>query len=239
MVLHFNVKGKSRKAMVKAIEKEIGGKAKYLGVPSCAYEIGNYTVGRNGELEFGDFDDIDEAAPVIDACIAATGITPEELESHTDTEENTDAGADEGEDKLSCDGVSISVPRAGFTNKAIENLHKLVESKAPLMKKAFLTDELPIIEEEETISFPWFANCNADSVMPYTKFIAAICDMAKNQKRITAKPKENENEKYAYRCFLLRLGFIGDEYKKDRKVLLANLDGSSAFKAGAKKGGEQ
>ena len=63
--------------------------------------------------------------------------------------------------------------------------------------------------------------------------------MAKNQKRITAKPKENENEKYAFRCFLLRLGFIGDEYKTDRKVLLANLDGSSAFKAGAKKGGEQ
>ena len=56
---------------------------------------------------------------------------------------------------------------------------------------------------------------------------------------ITAKPKENENEKYAFRCFLLRLGFIGDEYKTDRKVLLANLDGSSAFKAGAKKGGEQ
>ncbi|MFR0901385.1 MAG: virulence protein, partial [Anaerobutyricum sp.] len=92
---------------------------------------------------------------------------------------------------------------------------------------------------EETISFPWFSNCNADSVTPYTRFIAAICDMAKNQKRITAKPKENENEKYAFRCFLLRLGFIGDEYKTDRKVLLANLDGSSAFKAGAKKGGEQ
>ena len=52
MVLHFNVTGESRKAMVKAIEKEIGGKAKYLGVPSCAYEIGSYTVGRNGELEF-------------------------------------------------------------------------------------------------------------------------------------------------------------------------------------------
>ena len=65
MVLHFNVKGESRKAMVTAIEKEIGGKARYLGVPSCAYEIGSYTVGRNGELEFGDFDDIDEVADII------------------------------------------------------------------------------------------------------------------------------------------------------------------------------
>ena len=54
--------------------------------------------------------------------------------------------------------------------------------------------------------------------------------MAKNQKRITAKPREDENEKYAFRCFLLRLGFIGDEFKEDRKILLKNLDGSSAFK---------
>ena len=93
MVLHFNVKGESRKAMVTAIEKEIGGKARYLGVPSCAYEIGNYTVGRNGELEFGDFDDIDEVAPIVDACIMATGITPAEWEESKDAEETETEGA--------------------------------------------------------------------------------------------------------------------------------------------------
>ena len=37
MVLHFNVKGESRKAMVKAIEKELSVKARYLGVPSCSF----------------------------------------------------------------------------------------------------------------------------------------------------------------------------------------------------------
>ena len=67
MVLHFYVTKDKRKAMVQAIEKEIGGKAKYLGVPSCAYEIGNFTVGKNGELEFGDFDDLHEIAPIVDA----------------------------------------------------------------------------------------------------------------------------------------------------------------------------
>ena len=40
---------------------------------------------------------------------------------------------------------------------------------------------------------------------------------------------------YAFRCFLLRLGFIGDEYKAVRKILLANLSGSSAFKNGSRK----
>ena len=62
MVLHFNVKGESRKAMVKAIEKELGVKARYLGVPSCSYEVGNYTVGRNGELEFADGESMEETA---------------------------------------------------------------------------------------------------------------------------------------------------------------------------------
>lgn len=151
MVLHFNVKGESRKAMVKAIEKEIGGKAKYLGVPSCAYEIGNFTVGKNGELEFGDFDDLDEVAPIVDACVLATGVSPAEWENNATEEENADTEATEGEDEQTCDGVSISVPRDGFTDEALENLHKLVESKAPLMKKAFLTDDLPIIEEETSM----------------------------------------------------------------------------------------
>ena len=44
-----------------------------------------------------------------------------------------------------------------------------------------------------------------------------------------------ENEKYAFRCFLLRLGFIGEEYKVERKILLKNLTGSSAFKNGENK----
>ena len=65
-------------------------------------------------------------------------------------------------------------------------------------------------------------------------FISALCEMAKTQKRITAKGKSVDNEKYAFRCFLLRLGFIGDEYKAERKILLRNLTGSSAFKSGTK-----
>ncbi|OQA05479.1 MAG: hypothetical protein BWY65_02388 [Firmicutes bacterium ADurb.Bin373] len=56
--------------------------------------------------------------------------------------------------------------------------------------------------------------------------------MAKNQKRVTATEKAYDNEKYAFRCFLLRLGFIGPEYKEERKILLSRLTGSAAFKNG-------
>ena len=227
MVLHFNVKGESRKAMVTAIEKEIGGKARYLGVPSCAYEIGSYTVGRNGELEFGDFDDIDEVAPIVDACVMATGITPAEWEENKDAEET------EKEDTME---LILTIP---FTKVNVGNLTSLLEAKGSLIKDALGITDLRFEMNEDSVSFPWFSKVEPEEAMTYTKFITAICDMTMKQKRITAKPKENENEKYAFRCFLLRLGFIGDEYKADRKLLLSKLNGSSAFKFGAKKGGEQ
>ena len=227
MVLHFNVKGESRKAMVTAIEKEIGGKARYLGVPSCAYEIGNYTVGRNGELEFGDFDDIDEVAPIVDACVMATGITPAEWEENKDAEET------ETEDTME---LTVTLP---FTKVNVGNLTSLLEAKGSLIKDALGITDLRFEMNEDSVSFPWFSKVEPEEAMTYTKFITAICEMTMKQKRITAKPKENENEKYAFRCFLLRLGFIGDEYKADRKLLLSKLNGSSAFKSGAKKGGEQ
>ena len=56
--------------------------------------------------------------------------------------------------------------------------------------------------------------------------------MAKKQQRVNATEKHVENEQYAFRCFLLRLGFVGPEYKADRKFLLKNLSGNSAFRDG-------
>ena len=180
MVLHFNVTGESRKAMVKAIEKEIGGKAKYLGVPSCAYEIGSYTVGRNGELEFGDFDDIDEVAPIVDACVMATGITPAEWEGNKDAEEAETEGAME---------LTVTIP---FTKVNVGNLTSLLEAKGNLIKDALGITGLRFEMNEDSISFPWFSKVKPEEAMTYTKFITAICEMTMKQKRITAKPKENE-----------------------------------------------
>ena len=78
----------------------------------------------------------------------------------------------------------------------------------------------------------WFPQVDADSAAAYTHFISALCEMSRNAKRVTATEKPVDNEKYAFRCFLLRLGFIGSEYKAERKILLKNLTGSSAFKNG-------
>ncbi|MCD8109144.1 MAG: virulence protein [Clostridiales bacterium] len=115
-------------------------------------------------------------------------------------------------------------------------LTRILEAKGKLIKKALGVDSLPIEIGEAAISFPWFQELpDADTSTAYTHFISALCKMSREQKRVTATEKEVDNEKYAFRCFLLRLGFIGEEYKTDRKILLKNLTGSSAFKSGARK----
>ena len=125
---------------------------------------------------------------------------------------------------------------AGFTETALQNLHTLVEAKGSLIKKALGVNSLPINQIDDRLDFPWFAeDSTPEELNAYMHFVTALCEMAKKQKRITAKEKETDNEKYAFRCFLLRLGFIGAEYKGERKILLRNLSGSSAFRSGSRK----
>ena len=134
------------------------------------------------------------------------------------------------------DLLVIEIPKENFTDIALSNLEKILESKGDLIKKALGVEELPIEQTEETLRFPWFSfDEDAEKVKAYTHFITALCDIEKKQKRITATAKEVDNEKYAFRCFLLRLGFIGPEYKTERKILLSKLSGSSAFKSGIAK----
>ena len=217
MILHFNVIGETRKKMVKAIEKVTGIRAVYLKVPSCAYQVGSYKVGKNGELEFNEEEC---ASNIIDACVLVTGKHPEEWEDNA-TEE---VKAPQNESL----GLTVVIP---LERVHIENLTAIISSKVDLIKKALEINNLPIIADTEKVSFPWFKeNLDEESLQTYTRFIAALCKMSVTQKRIQAKKKEVDNEKYAFRCFLLRLGFIGPEFKKDRKLLLKNLEGSSAFK---------
>ena len=222
MVIQFNVNGEDRKVMVKAIEDELGVKATYLGVPSCAYQVGGFKVGKLGELEFADGEMTEEVSKVIDACIRATGVTPEglpEAESDQEEAENTQEEAPM---------LTISVP---LDKVKVGNLTALVDAKAGLIRTALGVQDLRIDVGAEKVSFPWFSgDLDADTIQAYTQFIEALCKMSVNQKRVQAREKPVENEKYAFRCFLLRLGFIGAEYKQTRKVLLKNFEGSSAFR---------
>ena len=224
MIKHFNVSGEAKKRLVKLISSHLGLESKYLGVPSCAYRIGGYTVNKDGSLSW---EEDDERTVGLLEALKGEGFSATEDDEETEEEVLVE---EEMEEEAEVNRLCISFPKSMYEKRTLENLKNLVESKGALMKKAFRTESLEIVEDDEKVSFPWFELIDSDHFNAYTQFITAITKMAKEQKRILGKERDVENEKYAFRCFLLRLGFIGDEYKLTRKILLENLEGSAAFK---------
>lgn len=227
MKLDYNCTGADRKSMVAVLAVHTGQKVKYLGAPSFAYQVDCITVDKNGVLHLDDNADPDWVEAI------QTRLTASGFNCISEAYENP-----QPEPMMDNEpgGISIQMPMASFTESSLQNLFDLVDSKGGLIKKALGVSDLTINLLDDRLAFDWFpADLTPDEVNAYTAFVAALCEMARNQKRITAKEKDVDNEKYAFRCFLLRLGFIGADHKQNRKILLRSLSGSSAFKAGQKK----
>jgi hypothetical protein len=127
----------------------------------------------------------------------------------------------------------VKVPRGSMTDTQVENLKLIVEKKAVVLKKAFLTENITITEEGGNLGFPWFTlTGDGKESMVFMRFVTKLLALAKRAQRVNGGPaKTVANEAYAFRCWLLRLGYIGDEYKEDRKILMRNFTkGSSAFR---------
>jgi len=217
MEAKFNVTGEARKALVKATREALGWEPVYKGAPSFAYAVNNVTISREGTLAWDERTDEAVIRNLLSK-LRELGFVFEEEETAVDDH---------------CDTLTIEMPRAGFTDAALQNLDRLIASKATLIKKATGADSLLVERTETTIRFPWFKfDLDGATVAAYSRFIGALCAAAKEQKRVQAKEKTVENEKYTFRVFLLRLGFVGDDYKAARKILLQNLSGNSAFKSG-------
>ena len=205
MIRKINLEGRARKELAAAISEITGEKAVYRQMPTCNYDIGEITVTRDGSVEYPDGSDI------IDR-LAERGFLAEPEKT----------------------ALTIEIPNT-LTETEQDSLNRLIASKAALIKKAVDADCLEVVFNEDTVAFPWFMlteGSEGEETAAYTAFVTALVDMVKRQKRITATEKFVENEKYAFRCFLLRLGFIGEGYKTARKILLKNLTGSSAWKGG-------
>ncbi|WP_278343402.1 hypothetical protein [Parageobacillus thermoglucosidasius] len=139
---------------------------------------------------------------------------------------------------LSAEGtMTITLFLEGFSETSLENLNNMLASKETLIKKAMSIErELVVLTENDEISFSfWNATLNADEVQTYITLAKQMAEHAKAQKRVLRNEKPADNEKYAFRCFLLRLGFIGDNFKTERKVLLSRLSGNGAYRKGRAK----
>ena len=222
MEIRYNVTGAKRKELVKVIANATGARAEYKFMPTCNYEIDYFTVTKDGTLLFDDRADSEEVERVLEA-ISAAGF---ECEPQDGGEQPF---GEETEPQEANAGLTVEIP---LDKVAVGNLTKLLDAKGNLIRKALGITDLRIEVLEDRVAFPWFSQVDTDSAAAYTHFISALCEMSRNAKRVTATEKPVDNEKYAFRCFLLRLGFIGSEYKMERKILLKNLTGSSAFKNG-------
>ncbi|MDY2955802.1 MAG: hypothetical protein SOR80_09605 [Enterococcus cecorum] len=222
-----------RKELVNALSKHLGLKAKYLGVPSFAYEIGEFTITREGKIlnKAGDEMTLDEIR--------------------------------EPSSENEFDQIEISFPLEGHDARSIRNLLNMVYSKEPLIKKVYsledyivakgLIDKISGLEnldeilnlinednckgisfEDEKITFKFIQG----NIQISSEILSLLIKKSKELKHTTSRQVETDNDKYSFRTWLIRLGMVGPDYKEHRKFLLANLEGSSAFRNGLPAGKE-
>ncbi len=291
MTVNYNVTGARRKEMTKVISEALGGwEVKYLGVPSCSYQVGDFEIDRHGALIFDDRTDTKLVERVLEAlaqagfeCETAPDAETDEEEQSVSTsqfagpyempwdedcnqkemteeemaaamaeqdrliaeaaaqqaerEQKAELQAEKQEDDF-VDQLSISLPN-DLDEHARHNLDAVLAGKATLFKAAFQTESLEYEDANSKLTFPWFKYSSQESMgdetNAYMLFLTKLVAYAKEAKRVTVKDKAVDNPRYAFRCFLLRLGFIGQEYKAARKILMRNLAGNSSWKEGHRK----
>jgi hypothetical protein len=216
-----------RKEIVRILGEHLGVKPKYLGVPSFAYKVGDFTVTRYGSIVNGVGDEMD-----LDEILNPSG-------------------------RSDFDRIEIAFPLEGHDARTIKNLLNMVYSKQPLIKKVFnfpdeiIEEELiekiknvgaldKILEainednckginfDDEKITFTFIRGDARTS----SELLNLLIKKAKELKHSSPRQIETDNDKYSFRTWLIRLGMIGEEYKEYRKNLLSPLTGNSAFRNG-------
>ena len=243
----------SRKEIVQVLEEKWGVKAKYLGMPSCAYEI----TGEKGTFR------IDKEGRVLD---------PDGRE-HGSEELLADAPAQAAQERIPAEtgesnfqGYAFSLE--GHTAISLSNLINMLASKQALISASFGLEH-PLLERALAEELDWITIEDVDSFVavwrnlargrapglkldlathtlilqlpkekPTLEEMTAFRDLAigmdesaKKLKHSSLKPAQEENPKFAFRTWLIRLGLNGDDFKATRKVLLANLAGDSSFRS--------
>ena len=216
--IRFTQESKQRPKLAQEIGNILGTAPHYERVPSCAYDIAGYRLDKERVLHIPD--------GVAEETVEDLILQLRECGFQDDAEVTEEVPVQQ-------EKLTIAIPRESLTDTALENLQKIIVNKQTLFQRTFRTDSTEIEITEEKINFTWFPyTTDSDEIAAYTQFISRLCDMARDAKRVSSKPTETDNDKYAFRCFLLRLGFIGKEYKTARKILLRNLTGNSAFRCG-------
>ena len=226
----------NRKALAGALSELLHEKPRYCGAPTFAYEFGVGLLARDASLRL--VPSLNETAVErLAATLAERGFScaVETVSSEIETEDNAPGEVMQEESALPDDRFTVTIPADRFSPGALARLRNLIASRRRLFCDALNAAELPVLERDDQIAFPWFERTDDEEERAaYTLFIERLAELSNRLKWAASAEKDAPNEKYAMRCFLLRLGFIGAEYKRTRAILLRNLQGSSAFRNGGK-----
>ncbi len=219
-------KSADRKALAQAVSTFTGENVRYMAAPTFIYKVGNCTIDREGNLEIDDAA-VGKKIDALLAFLAQKGYSAAQQPPQAAESIEQDELLQQEEESTQWQNV-VAMP---LEMVQMENLEKILVAKGGLICKALGISEAKADVRGDKVLFPWltgtFTDMKRDACL---RLVGALCKMSCAQKRFSTKAKAVENEKYAFRCFLLRLGFIGREYKAERKELLAGLEGNSAFK---------
>ena len=262
MKINYNVTGSDRKQLVSIITHETGVKATYKGMPSMAYCIDGITVEKDGTMVWDENTDAATIQKIIDALAAAgfegTGETPQPVEAPAPQEAepveltvSLPLTRHTGASLRNL--INLVYTRASLLNKALgtsfrveQGLTDSLQDDACILTVESLLSAIAAYEDEhgkvldgititpEEISFTSLPETTEpERLRAFTELVAMMNKQAIEQKRVQAKAVNEENEKYALRIWLTRLGMNGPEFKTTRKVLMENLTGHSAFRTPA------
>lgn len=228
MIIRTNAKD-NRKELIKTLSEVLHEKPRYCGAPSFAYEFSLCRVDRNAALRLAPTI-VRQSAESAVTLLNQRGFDAEIVDDGSEIEEAPDHSTEENGSKKY---HTVFIDQEKISPETLAKPEQIASGKATLLRKALGDSPLSIISTPRGYAFPWFQmESDEESQRAYATLIEKLIEFARERTRVTASDKETDNPKYAFRCFLLRLGFIGAEYKRERAILLRNLEGNGAFKSG-------
>jgi len=172
--IQLTLNGRKRKEAADCVGAALGITPVYCKAPTYAYAIGKAEINREAILSFDESINKKARSAVLSSLQAAGFYTPEIAEEPATVPNPAEP-----------DRLIIQMPLDGFSSEKLDNLFKLVASKATLLQKAIDTDSLPIAQSQDTIDFPWFKiDATPEEIAAYTQLVDKLCDMAKKQQRV-------------------------------------------------------
>lgn len=263
-MLKFELNVAERKTLARRMEELTGIHPYYTKAPLYAYDIGDYTIDRDGNLLVEPENaDAELLTSLLNEGLIrnaeSTDVQPENAESAPEEEDQ--------QDEVPLD-LELSFPVSQHNGVTLRNLVNLLYSRGNLIGKATgghfhveegLVDKLKDdtctlatmnfisavygYEAEhgaaleglkittEKVIFTGFPTApDHEHLTAFAQLAVLMNQQAISQKRIQAKNVNDENEKYALRTWLIRLGMNGSDFKATRKILMENLSRHAAFR---------